>query len=47
MSLFMRREEIVGAGFIAPITPVTVAIILATVTHDVPRDAVPFEKRSS
>ena len=47
MSLFMGREEIVGGGFIAPITPVTVAVILATVTHDVPRGAVPFEKRSN
>ena len=43
----MGEEEIVGAGFIAPITPVTVAVILATVVHDVPRGAVPFEIRSS
>ena len=47
MPLFMGEEGIVGSGFITPITHVTVAVILATVAHDVPRDAVPFEKRSS
>ena len=47
MPLFMGKEEIVGGGFIAPITPVTVAVFLVTVTHDEPRSAVPFEIRSS
>ena len=47
MPLFMGEEEIVGGGFIAPITPVTVAVFLVTVAHDVPHGAVPFEIRSS
>ena len=43
MPLFMGKDGIVGSGFITPITPVTVAVILATVAHDVPHDALPFE----
>ena len=35
--------EVVGSGFTAPITLLTVAVNLATVAHDVPHDAVPFE----
>ena len=41
--LFMGVWEVVGSGFTAPITLLTVAVNLATVAHDVPHDAVPFE----
>ena len=39
----MGEEVIVGRGFTAPIKFMTVAVKLATVAHDVPHDAVPFE----
>ena len=41
--LFMGERVVVGSGFIAPINLVTVAVKLATVAHNVPHDAVPFE----
>ena len=39
----MGERVVVGSGFTAPINLVTVAVKLATVAHDVPHDAVPFE----
>ena len=39
----MGERVVVGSRFTAPITLLTVAVNLATVAHDVPHDALPFE----
>ena len=41
--LFMGVWEVVGSGFTTPVTLLTIAVNLATVAHDVPHDALPFE----